>query len=239
MQERAAPALRWSRAFVLASVAFGLGVAGHLSAGGLVPGPFGLTLLLALTTTVCAAFLGRAASTLRVTALVTAGQAAIHAALTATSGHAGDPARQAGPHLRPASTVTDRRGTFYDVYEQGTPARGDATAQLVVPDWAQHLADDLTGPHAAMAVAHLTAAALVGLWLASGERALWALVRLSRTALLTTVGRALAVLTFLAAALPVRTGADPRLDGRPPRRLHSALLATTHSRRGPPALLAV
>jgi hypothetical protein len=240
MQERAAPVLRWSRAFVLASVAFGLGVAGHLSAGGLVPGPFGLTLLLALTTAACAAFLGRAASTLRVSGLVVAGQAVIHAALTATSGHAGDPVRHAGSRVRPALTSADRRGSFYDVYEQGSPARGGgATDQLVVPDWAQHLADDLTGPHAAMAVAHLVAAALVGVWLASGERALWALVRLSRTALLTTVGRALATLTVLVAALPARTGVDPRLVGRPARRLHSALLATTHARRGPPALLAV
>lgn len=241
MQERAAPALRWSRALVLASVAFGLGVAAHLSAGGLVPGPVGLATLFVLTTAGCAAFLGRAASTLRVTALVMAGQAVIHAALTAVSGHAGDPARRAGAHPGPPTLpTTDRRGSFHDAYERGSLVRGGgATDRIAVPDWAQHLADDLTGPHAAMAVAHLAAAALVGLWLASGERALWALVQLSRTALLATVGLALAALAVVAAALPSRTRADVRLTGTPARRLHSALLATTHTRRGPPAPLAV
>src|SRR3712207_8594820 len=38
-----------------------------------------------------------------------------------------------------------------------------------------HLIEDMTGPHAAMAVGHVAAAALVGLWLAAGERALWRL----------------------------------------------------------------
>jgi hypothetical protein len=240
MQERAAPVLRWSRALVLASVAFGLGVAAHLSAGGLVPGPLGLAVLFVLTTTGCAAFLGRAASTLRVTGLVMAGQAAIHAALTAVSGHAGDPVRHAGSHVRPMLPPTDRRGSFHDVYERASRARaGGATDQVVVPDWVQHLVDDVTGPHAAMAAAHLVAAALVGLWLASGERALWALIRLSRTALLATVGRALAALAVVVAALPARAAVDLRLVGTPARRLHSALLATTHTRRGPPAPLAV
>jgi len=39
---------------------------------------------------------------------------------------------------------------------------------------------DLTGPHALMAVAHVAAAALVGLWLASGEQALAALLQLAK-----------------------------------------------------------
>jgi hypothetical protein len=237
----AAPALRWFRALVLATVAFALGVTAHLSSGGLVPGPLGLVSLFVLTTAGCAAFLGRAASTLRITGLVTAGQAALHLALTAASGHAGDSVRSAASHRRPPALPTaDRRGSFHDAYERASLARADgATDQVVVPDWVQHLADDLTGPHAAMAVAHLTAAALVGLWLASGERALWALIRLSRTALLSAVGRALSALAVVVAALRSPGSADSRVTGTPARRLHSALLATTHARRGPPALLAV
>ena len=39
---------------------------------------------------------------------------------------------------------------------------------------------DLTGAHAVMALAHLAAAVLVGLWLAVGERALWHLRRAGR-----------------------------------------------------------
>lgn len=236
--ERATPAMRWSRALVLAGVAYALGLAAHLSAGGLVPGPLGLGVLFAVVLVGSAGLLGRAASTLRVTALVVAGQAFIHAALTAAAGHAGDstmhPVARALPPVD--TTAVARRGSLYDVYARATHARTGAADGPGVPDWAQHLSDDLTGPHALKALAHLVAAALVGLWLASGERALWALVRLSRQALAATLRHLCAALGTLTAgprALPL-----PRLSGTPARRLHSFLLATTHARRGPPALLA-
>ena len=238
MQERATPTLRWSRALVLAGVAFGLGVAAHLSAGGLVPGPLGLTALFAITLVGSAGLLGRAASTLRVTALVVGGQAFIHTALTAAAGHAGDMT-----HLAPARAVppvdtaaVTRRGSLYDMYARATHARTGAADGPAVPDWAQHLADDLTGPHALMAIAHLVVAAAVGLWLASGERALWALVRLSRQAFAATVRHLSASLGTASASVPPTVAV--RLDATPARRLHSTLLATTHARRGPPALLA-
>jgi hypothetical protein len=230
--------LRWSRALVLAGVAYGLGVAAHLSAGGLVPGPLGLTVLFAITLVVAAGLLGRAASTLRVTALVVGGQAFIHTVLTAASGHAGDAVHhQAAGVAPPVDTATvARRGSLYDVYARATHARTGAADGPAVPDWAQHLTDDLTGPHALMAIAHLVAAAAVGLWLASGERALWALVRLSRQAFAATVRHLSASLG--GTATPVPQAAPARLDAAPARRLHSFLLATTHVRRGPPALLA-
>jgi hypothetical protein len=240
MQDRATPALRWWRALVLTGVAFGLGLVAHVSAGGLVPGSVGLTILFAVTLAGCATFLGRAAGTLRITTLVVAGQAFIHTALTASSGHAGDP-RATAPASTPASDPlavagAGRSGSLHDIYERGSLARG-AGGQLVVPDWAQHLVDDLSGPHAAMAVAHVVAAALVGLWLASGERALWALIRLSRHAVAATVQQLSAALAALGLVPPV-DAAQPRLDSGPSRRLHSVLLASTHGRRGPPALLA-
>lgn len=241
MQDRATLALRWWRALVLAGVAFGLGLLAHVSAGGLVPGRVGLTILFALTLTGCAAFLGRVASTLRITTLVVAGQTFIHTVLTASSGHAGDPAQHAT--AVPSTPLGDpgslgragRSGSLHDIYERGSLARG--TGQLVVPDWVQHLLDDLTGPHAVMAVAHVVAAALVGLWLASGERALWALIRLSRHAVAGTV-RQLSAALAAAAPVPPVDAEQPRPDSGPARRLHSVLLASTHGRRGPPALLA-
>lgn len=55
--------------------------------------------------------------------------------------------------------------------------RDDEPVGVSGPAWLAHLAADLTGPHALMALAHAAAAAVVGLWLASGERAAWALVR--------------------------------------------------------------
>ena len=247
MQERATPALRWSRAFVLAGVAYGLGLVAHLSAGGLVPGPVGLTLLLAVTVAACASLLGRAAGTLRITTLVVGGQAFIHTALTAVSGHAGDPRRlrreARGRGFDPAATdpagvdpsAVDRRGSLYDVYARAAHAPDGAADGPGVPAWALHLADDLTGPHALMAGLHLVAAALVGLWLASGERALWALVRLSRHVLARTLRRLVAALGAVAPAGPVR---HVRLDRTPAPRLQTLLLPTTLSRRGPPALLA-
>ena len=46
--------------------------------------------------------------------------------------------------------------------------------------WLHHLAEDLTARHAVMALAHaVAAAAVVGLWLARGEHALWLLVDLA------------------------------------------------------------
>lgn len=242
MPERATPVVRWSRALVVASVAFGLGLVAHLAAGGLVPGPLGLAVLFALATAGCAALLGRPASTVRITALVVAGQTAIHAALTAAAGHAGDPVRHATalpapPVVPPVVPGADRRGSLHDAYERASLARGGTADQLVVPDWVQHLVDDLSGPHAVMALAHLVAAALVGLWLASGERALWALIRLSRSALGATVRGLVAALGVVPAPLgrPLTT---PRGGEHARHRLRSYLLASTHARRGPPALLA-
>lgn len=227
-------ALRWSRAFVLAGVAFGLGLVAHLSAGGLVPGPVGLGVLFLVTLTSSAGLLGRSAGTTRVIALVVGGQAFIHTALTAASGHAGDP-HVSLPVTRPVDTsAVGREGSLYDVYARATQAPAGPADGPGVPDWALHLADDLTGPHAVMALAHLVAAALVGLWLASGERALWALVRLSRHTVAATLRHLTAALGGLA---PARLLAEPRLDRGPVRRLRSCLLATSLSRRGPPALL--
>src|SRR3954468_21066272 len=51
-------------------------------------------------------------------------------------------------------------------------AAGDRV-QRVLPYPVQHLIADLTGAHAVMALGHLAAAVVVGLWLAMGERALW------------------------------------------------------------------
>ena len=85
-------------------------------------------------------------------------------------------------------------------------------------------------------VARLVAAALVGVWLASGERALWALVRLSRSALGATVRGLVAALGVVPAPPGPRLTA-PRTEHALPR-LRSYLLASAHARRGPPALLA-
>ena len=87
--------------------------------------------------------------------------------------------------------------------------------------------------HGPMMVAHLAAAALVGLWLAVGERSLWALVALAAAVVLRPLLVARAWLRLaVAPARPAPVAAAPR--ARP----SLVLLARCVSRRGPPALLA-
>src|SRR6478735_3609046 len=162
MDRTAGGALRWTRARLL--------------------GPAVLGLLFLLCVAGAAALLGRPASTLRVVAMTVAGQTFVHGFLTAMSGHRGDPPLRravATPAPVPATVPTGqgRSGSYFDlVYAPVHPGTG---AQLVLPAPVQHLMADLTGPHAVMALAHVAAAVVVGLWLAVGERALWHLVVLA------------------------------------------------------------
>ena len=69
-----ASALRWMRALALASVLVSTGVAGHVAAGGVMPAPAVLALLLVLATLVLAPVLGTPASPVRVALLAIGGQ---------------------------------------------------------------------------------------------------------------------------------------------------------------------
>ncbi|QWZ08750.1 hypothetical protein KRR39_02525 [Nocardioides panacis] len=253
MGPTAGPALRWCRAALLAAVATGSGAVAHVSSGGLLPGRTAFLLLFAVCLSAAGALLGRRATTLRVVVLLMAGQTFIHGALTAMSGHRGDPplARTVVPRVpvRAAHVPAGdgrRVGSLYDQLYAQQP--GAARTQLTVPAPVQHLLADLTGPHAVMALAHLAAAAVVGLWLARGERALWSIFAIAADGLgavvcrpLAACVRALAVLAALAhGALDPRARLRPAAGGwRPVRPPASALLTGSLVRRGPPpALLA-
>jgi hypothetical protein len=93
-----------------------------------------------------------------------------------------------------------------------------------LPEWLEHLLADLSGTHALMALGHAAAAALVGLWLGVGERALWALLR--------RVGRFLAVIPRRATAPITRTPVVRVATDRPDPAL--AALGCVVRRRGPP-----
>jgi hypothetical protein len=220
--------LRWLRALVAGSVAFFLGVAGHVTADGLLPGPAGLALLLAVSVVVALPLLGRRVSSVRTVTLLAGGQAFIHLALTLSGGHVGDP-RSAhtptAPHgLTPLPTVDGRRvGSLQDAY-LGTPT------DSVTPVLPGHLVGDLQA-HAPMMAVHLLAAALVGLWLAHGERLL--------LAVLTLTGRRLSALVRLVVPVGVPAASSASyVSLRSPAGPRSAWLARPHSRRGPPPLLA-
>lgn len=217
---------------------FGLGVVGHVSADGLLPGPALLTALLVGSVLLSAPLLSQRASALRLVAMLVGGQTGIHLALSITAGHAGDGPVHRGPHAGPHAampttvgtlpTVDGRRvGSLQDAYEGMTGHSASATPTLPIG----HLIADLTA-HAPMMAVHLVAAALVGLWLAYGEHCLWTLIALTGRRLL-VAGWAL-VGPVLQPAPRLRATVD-----RVPVRPRPSWYVRPHSRRGPPALLAV
>ncbi len=221
--------VRMLRALAVGSIAFVLGVAGHVTANGLLPGPVGLGVLFAFSTLLAMPVLGRRVSSVRTVGLLVGGQTFIHLCLTMTAGHAGDarsPVTAATPSgLGSLPTVDGRRlGSLQDAY-LGTP---DGPVAPVLPG---HLVGDLQA-HAPMMVVHLLAAALVGLWLAHGERLLWNVFTLTARQVLALVQPVLPVLvpaSSLASYDALRSPAGPR----------SVWLTRPDSRRGPPLLLGV
>lgn len=245
--------LRWSRACFLAGVAMLTGTVAHVSAGGYLPGPAAMAWIFLACLVASASQLGRRASHLRVALLLMAGQTFFHGALTAMGGHRGDPPLTRAPsvpHLHPAaaSLPTERRvGSLYDQLYAGRTS--DPAGQLSIPTPVQHLLADLTGPHALMALAHLLAAAVMGLWIARGERALWVLLAagtdVARLAVGTAARQCLVAARSLHSTLALvrtqdrllrRWHGPPAWRLRRPARFH--VLADLLIRRGPPPLLA-
>jgi hypothetical protein len=176
MDRQAGLVLRWARALLLAGVSVAGGALGHVSADGLLPGASGLAALFLVATCAAAAMLGRPASTLRVVLLLVVGQTLIHVALAAMAGHHGDSAMPPEP---PRPAMPDHADTgprsLHDQIHPDPPV----LEYLAVPGSLQHVLAELTGANALMALAHLAAAAAVGLWLALGERALWTVLALT------------------------------------------------------------
>lgn len=230
MEPRVGGALLWSRAVLLGSLVALLGTAGHVSAGGLLPPPWVVASLVILMVVGCAPLCARQVSTIRCALLLVGGQTAVHTVLSSTGGHLGDPTGAVASHtgLAPLPTVDGRRlGSLHDAYSAADQAGGLSTALPV-----EHLVADISA-HAPMMLAHLLAAALVGVWLSFGERAAWAVVRL-------TILRAhvvVALLTWVPVVPTTRTrvpaGWSPAAPA--PRTIwHRGRLP----RRGPPAAIA-
>jgi hypothetical protein len=220
--------VRLLRALLVGSVAFFLGVAGHVTADGLLPGPVGLTALFAFSTLLALPVLGRRVSSVRTVSLLVGGQTVIHLCLTLSAGHVGQ-SQQHHATVAPTGTtrlpvVEGRRvGSLQDAFG-GTH---DGPVSPVLPG---HLLTDLQA-HAPMMAVHLLAAALVGLWLAHGERLALAVVTLTGHRLLALVRVVLPV------AVPAVSRASYAALHAPagPR---SVWLTLPDSRRGPPLLLA-
>ena len=255
---RATPVLLWSRAALLAVVVLAVSVIGHVSADGLLPGPLALLTLLVATTAVSARFLTRQASAPRLVALLVGGQVVIHGVLTLLAGHASGAVPGAGSaSAGSAASVADgsgsgfvfdgrhaeRTGSYFDQVAAMQPAAvptapsGSAAGHGSA---LSHLVEHLGTQSLAMMLAHLAVVALLGVWLAVGERALWTVLTLTTTRLLDLVGSLGSLLTGRwAAVLLERVRRAPSLatTGRCvvplPQLLHHVV-----AHRGPPALLA-
>jgi multisubunit Na+/H+ antiporter MnhC subunit len=224
MDDQASVLLRWLRAAVLTAVVVSFGTLAHVSADGRLPGLIGLLTLVSVCLIVSSVALAAPASTLRVVTLTVLGQAGVHVLLSATAGHAGESHVSSA---RPPAGVdgTGRRtGSLHDIYLASQPMPTEAG------DPFGHMVTDL-GSHGPMMLAHLLAAALVGLWLAVGERALWALRALAG-------GVLVVVISWLAVVRPHPAVPLRAVLARPLPPLRTAVLARSVVRRGPPVLLA-
>lgn len=242
---RATPVLLWSRAALLAVVVVAASAVGHVSADGLLPGPGAMLGLTLAVTAVAARFLTRQASPLRLVTLLVSGQVAIHGVLSALAGHAGEAAGATHPGGHRATPFVfdglqaERTGSYFDQVEAMQPAvLGGAPGSG--HGGTTHLVEHLATQSVAMMVAHAAVVALLGVWLAVGERALWTVLTLSTTRLLEVVAHAAALVLgrwpeilldrVAGVAFLAGTGRDAVL--------HPHLLHHVVAHRGPPALLA-
>jgi hypothetical protein len=225
------PVVLWARAFLLAFVACFLGVTGHVTADGLLPGPAWLVVLFLVSVALCAPLLARPASLRRIVVLLVGGQTLVHLFLTVAAGHRGDPGTSAPRPVASSLPVVDGRrvGSLQDQYDAMI---GSSQIQPVLP--VGHLVNDLSA-HAPMMAVHLLAAVLVGVWLALGERSLWTLVALASAALVRPLLLAWA-LVHVRIVAPL--GDLVTVPAEPPGLRAPARLARSVVRRGPPLLAA-
>jgi hypothetical protein len=225
------PAVLWARALLLAFVACFLGLTGHVTADGLLPGPAWLVVLFLASVALCGPLLVRPSSLRRIVVLLVGGQTLVHLFLTVVAGHRGD-ARltTTRPVASVLPTVDGRRvGSLQDQYDATI-----GSTQLPPSLPVGHLVNDLSA-HAPMMAVHLVAAVLVGVWLAIGERSLWTLVALASAALVRPLLLAWA-LVHVRIVAPL--GDLVAVPAEPPGLRAPARLARSVVRRGPPALLA-
>lgn len=203
------PAVLWARAVLLGSVACLLGVAGHVLADGVLPGPVWLVLLLTVSVALCAPLLARPATAVRLVAMLVAGQALVHVFLLATAGR---------------SPSGHRVGSLQQHVDAGM-AGGPHGPALDAADVAGGVSAHLP----ALAV-HLLVAVLVGLGLALVERTFWTVAALVRPFLIAWA------LVHARVVAPVRDLVT--MPAVPPALRSSQRIARSVVRRGPPLLAA-
>ena len=205
--------LRWLRASVLSLVMVLGGLAGHVAAGGVAASSATVLMMLAATGVLVAPMLGAPASTSRVVVLVAAGQGAVHLALQL---------------LAPPARMAHNGGSMPMTGAMSATGHGSAHHDAVLAL--------MNGADLAMLVGHLAAAVAVGVWLAAGERAAWALLAMTGG----SVVESLRVLLHTAALRPAFAGPTRQPAGAVPGWLLAVPLRASMwdgyavSRRGPP-----
>lgn len=229
MSERAGPALRALRAGLLAAATLGVAGWAHASAAGNLPGWVGLTALWLLAGVVAYGLLARPASYARIVLMVVGGQFGLHLLLSLTAGH--------GPSARPgvAAQYYESTSMLAEPATAGAAhAAGDAAA--LTGGLGALLAEVTSAEGLRMTAAHLLAAAMVGLWLATGERVLWHCLRrvadAARTGLAEALRRVLSALAGLSRPEPAREPGwfERAID------LRTVDWLTATPRRGPPVV---
>lgn len=234
--ERSGPWLRLMRAGLLAGATLAVAVVAHASADGNLPSEGGLFWIWLLATLTVAPMLGRPASTRRIVVLLCAGQAAIHLLLTVIAGHGPPPQRSAEATQFATTSMLGPHA-----HAPGTPAvHSHAASGTGASDVFGHLLGELTSLDGLiMTASHLAGAAVVGLWLATGEKILWHCLREVARLCALQVGAALIFLRrFLTLVVSGLRGLSPvaRPAGwsdAPPGPMLQRVLSPA-PRRGPP-----
>lgn len=172
--ERPGPALLALRATFLAAATLAVASAAHVSADGNLPSRTGLFWIFVMATMIIMPWLARPASIARIVTLVCSGQLVLHLVLTVVAGH-GPPVPRSEDAARYATTSMLAPHS----HAPGTPAvHSHAMAGSGAEDVLGHLAAELTTIDGlVMFFSHLAGAAVVGLWLATGEKLLWSSLR--------------------------------------------------------------
>lgn len=213
--------LRWVRALVLAAVVLPLGATAHGAAHGRLPSLGVMAGLLMLVAAMVTPLLRRELSATRVVGLVVGGQVFVHAVLTTVLATARPAATSGTAAAMPAHTHVSGLG-------HGTQSAADASRAALA-------AAALPGGALGMVLAHLAAALVVGLWLAVGEHALWAVLRVAGDRVVAVLDTVLGVVPVGSAPHEVRLARVERgdVDARSAWRGAGAL-----GRRGPPVVFA-
>jgi hypothetical protein len=211
---------RWARSLTLPSVLFISALAGHTAVGGVTPASPVLAFLFVITVAVVVPLVGALISPARIVALLIVGEGLLHIAL----------------ELLGRSTVMS---AMNDTAAVSSPTSCHLMMQPTSAEPFSSGMSLMSDGHVIMLLAHVAAAAAVGMWLAGGERVFWNVLRLAARPVVEAWQTVVAVLRGAVGTM-ITTHPRPRLYWDQRRTVCGLLWAAgAVSRRGPPAVCCV